>query len=91
MTALGLVTFGSGISLPVLANQKAIQPLGYGIRPLGITMPSPDGKYIFSVDGKKQIVSISVEKGSIEIPDHSSIIKYTGKDGATELSVYIDH
>ena len=91
MTALGLATVMSGISLPVLAKQKAIQPLGPGTRPLDITMPSPDGKYIFSVDGKKQIVSISGEKGSIQIPDHSCIIEYTGEDGATELSVYIDH
>jgi hypothetical protein len=91
MTALGLATVMSGISLPTLAKQKKLQPLGPGTRPLSITMPTPDGKYQFLVDGKKQVISISGEKGNLEIPDHSCIIEYTGDDGTTELSVYIDH
>jgi hypothetical protein len=59
-------------------------------KPLTIQMPVADGKYIFVVDGKKQVVEISSETGSIQVPVEPCMIHYTAEDGVTDLTVFIE-
>lgn len=57
---------------------------------LDVQMPSPDGKYIFHVDGKIQTVHLAGGKGSLRIPGHSCTIDYLAEDGVSPVHVYID-
>lgn len=59
-------------------------------KPLTIQMPVADGKYIFVVDGKKQVVEISSETANIQVPVEPCVIHYTAEDGVTDLTVFIE-
>jgi len=65
-------------------------PLFTKTKPLTIQMPVADGKYIFVVDGKKQVVEISSESGKIQVPVEPCVIHYTAEDGVTNLTVFIE-
>jgi hypothetical protein len=85
VVSLGLATVASGFK--VALPEKPTPP---DTKTLDIVMPSRDGKYVFYIDGQKQLLQINSEKGILRIPTHSCIIKYLAADGVTKLSVYID-
>jgi len=83
---LGVATVMTSVSSPLTLDGPAVP----GTKPLIVNMPAPDGKYAFFVDGRKQLIRITNEKGHLAVPEHSCVIEYTAEDGTSQLSVYID-
>jgi hypothetical protein len=84
--SLGLTTVLSGFRIPDSADAD----LDAYTNPLSIQMDSPQGKYIFYVDGKKQTVNIVDGQGQLFTPAYSCEIKYLASDGETNMIVNID-
>ena len=80
LVLLTIISVSSSFSAALIAKTK----------PLTIQMPVADGKYIFVVDGKKQVVEISSETGNIQVPVEPCMIHYTAEDGVTDLTVFIE-
>jgi len=80
LVLLTIISVSSSFSAAFIAKTK----------PLTIQMPVADGKYIFVVDGKKQVVEISSETGNIQVPVEPCMIHYTAEDGVTDLTVFIE-
>ncbi|QRQ99453.1 T9SS type A sorting domain-containing protein [Dyadobacter sandarakinus] len=86
LIGLGMATAVSGLSYSATAANPGSYP-----NALNVHMPVQDGKYIFHVDGKKQIVEIFNGEGTMKVPDHSFTIDYLAEDGKSPLSVYVEH
>lgn len=84
--SLSLTTVLSGFRLP----DSVAQDLDSYTKPLQIQMPSGQGKYVFYVDGKKQVIEIKEGEGRLLTPAYSCEIKYLASDGETNLIVNID-
>ena len=84
--SLSLTTVLAGFRLP----EAVAKDMDTYTKALHIQMPSGQGKYIFLVDGKKQVVDITDGEGQLLTPAYSCEIKYLASDGETNLIVNID-
>ncbi|KAA6441186.1 hypothetical protein FEM33_03430 [Dyadobacter flavalbus] len=84
--SLGLTTVLAGFKL----RDSGDAEMDSYTKPLSLQMHSGKGKYIFYVDGKKQIVDIVDGEGQLFTPVHSCEITYLAADGKTNLTVHTD-